>query len=248
MRLNHLWEGFLVELNRILKKSFGVGLVRAGGEFEVARATVIEKGSCTVVIDGGANSGQWSMRLRKMFPTITIWSFEPLRQPFEQLEINSRHDINWKVRNEGLGESREEVLMHVSSNEGMSSSSKLPTSHLVEFGTVSFALSENTQLVRLDSITELHGQSIYLKLDVQGSEWEAIKGSTSLQESIVAIEVETSFTSMYKGDLTHYEIIPRIIELGFIPFAISPAHRHTDGRCTYMDVILVRPKLLSVHA
>ena len=246
MPLIHLWESFLVELNRNLKKYLGVGLVRAGGEFEVARATVIEKAACTVVIDGGANSGQWSMRLRKHFPNNTIWSFEPLSKPFEQLQINSKDDINWKVRNEGLGESNEVVLMHISSNEGMSSSSKLPTSHLVEFGTVSFNENESTQLVRLDSIAELHGQSIYLKLDVQGSEWEAILGSIGLQESIVAMEVETSFTSMYKGDLTHYEIIPRIIELGFIPFSISPAHRHANGRCTYMDVILVRPNLLSV--
>lgn len=248
MALMQYWESFLVGLNRNLKKCFGVGLVRAGGEFEVARATVIEKGACTVVIDGGANSGQWSMRLRKFYPNITIWSFEPLKKPFEQLLVNSRHDINWKVRNEGLGEFEEVVLMHVSSNEGMSSSSKQPTSHLVEFGTVSFDLNESTRMVRLDSIAELHGESIYFKLDVQGSEWQAILGSSGLQESIVAIEVETSFTSMYEGDLTHYQIIPRIIELGFIPFSISPAHRHADGRCTYMDVILVRPTLLSMNS
>ena len=241
------WERFLIALNGNLKRRLGVGFVRAGGEFEVARSTVLNESSCEVVIDGGANSGQWTLRLRKSFPSIVVWSFEPLSGPFKQLEKNSKYDINWVVRNEGLGESEEIVLMHVSSNDAMSSSSKQPTSHLTEFGTVSFNTSEKTRSVRLDSITELQNKLIYLKLDVQGSEWDAIIGSTGLKESIVAIEVETSFTSMYEGDQTHYEIIPKIIDLGFIPFSISPPHRHADGRCTYMDVILVNPKLISVN-
>lgn len=240
MPLINYWEQFLVSMNKNLKKFIGVGLVRAGGEFEVARDTVIRKFSCTVVIDGGANSGQWALNLRRSFPDIAICSFEPLRKPFDQLAINSRKDNNWQIRNFGLGESEEVVLMHVASNEAMSSSSKRPTSHLTEFNMVSFAASESTKVVRLDSITELSSELIYLKLDVQGSEWEAILGSTGLLESVMAIEVETSFSSMYEGDLTHYELIPKIIELGYTPFSISPPHRHADGRCTYMDVILVR--------
>lgn len=244
MSLGNLGERFLLGLNKKLKSYFGFGFYRSGGEFEVARENIIRDSHCNVVVDGGANSGQWSLGLRKYFPDITIFSFEPLSKPFEQLLVNSKSDENWIVRNCGLGDTEDSVQMFIASNGGMSSSSKEPTQHLVEFETVSFDSSESTRVVRLDSIADLQGTLIYLKLDVQGCEWEAILGSTGLLETIVAIEVETSFTSMYKSDLTHYEIIPKIIELGYLPFSVSPPHRRSDGRCTYMDVILVRPSLL----
>ena len=115
---------------------------------------------------------------------------------------------------------------------------------MTEFPTVKFGDTQRAQIRRLDADHDLKGQTIYLKLDIQGSEWDAIQGSTGLLNEIAAIEVETTLVSMYDGDLTHYELIPKIIALGFTPFAISPAHKKADGRCTYMDFILVRAELL----
>ena len=245
MTKHQLWESFLIELNVVLKASIGVGFIRAGGEFEVARETVITRGKCTLVVDGGANSGQWSKRLRKSFPLLPIYSFEPLSDPYISLVKASEDDSNWTPIKKGLGNSTCQNLMYVSSNESMSSSYKMPTAHLTEFGSVKFLSTELSSVVRLDSFVELLDESIYLKLDVQGSEWDAIEGCQGVLKNIEAIEVETTLSSMYEGDLTHYELIPRIIDLGFMPFAVSPAHRRMDGRCTYMDVILVRPSLLA---
>lgn len=227
-----------------MKRIFKVGFVRAGGDFEIARQTVISRGRCSIIVDGGANSGQWSTQVRKHFPNIKIHSFEPLKEPFTLLQINSLGDKNWILKNEGLGKSNESLSMYVASNKGMSSSFKKPTNHLTEFQTVQFGDTQRSQICRLDSDLDLKGQRIYLKLDIQGSEWDAIQGSTGLLNEIFAIEVETTLVSMYEGDLTHYELIPKIISLGFSPYAISPAHKRADGRCTYMDVILVREELL----
>lgn len=239
-----MWEMLLQRLNHFLKRIFKVGFVRAGGEFEIARKSVISRSRCTIIVDGGANSGQWSTQVRKNFPEIKIYSFEPLKAPFELLQVNSLNDKNWLIKNEGLGKNDEVLSMYVSSNEGMSSSFKKPTNHLTEFQTVKFGDHQRAQIRRLDTDPDLKGQTIYLKLDVQGSEWDAIQGCTGLLNEITAIEVETTLVSMYEGDLTHYELIPKIISLGFTPYAISPAHKKVDGRCTYMDVILVRDELL----
>ena len=227
-----------------MKRFFKIGFVRAGGEFEVARKSIVSNCRCTVIVDGGANSGQWAIQVRKFFPEIKIYSFEPLKESFALLQINSLSDKNWLIKNEGLGKNNEVLSIYVSSNEAMSSSFKKPTNHLTEFPTVKFGDTQRAQIRRLDADHDLKGQTIYLKLDIQGSEWDAIQGSTGLLNEIAAIEVETTLVSMYDGDLTHYELIPKIIALGFTPFAISPAHKKADGRCTYMDVILVRAELL----
>jgi FkbM family methyltransferase len=245
MMFKNVWENLLQVTNRQMKRFLGVGFVRAGGEFDVARRSAITLGKCTVIVDGGANSGQWSKRARRDFSAIKIISFEPLSEAFRLLDLSSSDDKNWLVRKEGLGSVNGVRTMFVSSNEGMSSSYQKPTNHLMEFKTVTFVRQEAAEIRRLDTYEELYGQSIYLKLDIQGAEWDAIQGCTGLLEDISAIEVETSLESMYEGDQSHYELIPKIIALGYKPYAISPAHKHSDGRCTYMDVILLRESLLS---
>ena len=244
MAINKLWELLLQALNIRMKSWFGVGLVRAGGEFEIARKHIISKCEITVVVDGGANSGQWAKQLRKYVPDAKIISFEPLRVPFAKLLNNSQNDPKWSVHNQGLGSKEQIVTMHVSSNDGMSSSSKKPTNHIVQFQDVKFEKTEDAKFLRLDSKDELIEHQIYLKLDVQGSEWEAIEGSSQLIKNIAAIEVETSLIPMYEGELNHYELIPKIIELGYQPYAVSPPYRDPNGRCTYMDVLLVRKELI----
>ena len=228
--------------NSVLERIFGLRVISSKGTFDQARIHLLVSSGIDTVVDGGANEGQWALRTMGQLPNdCKLISFEPNVKSFEILRTKAENYVNWSIHNLGLSEKSGTFPIYISSNNEMSSSFLQPSGHLESFPTVSFPEVGSALVVRLDELNGLStSRAIYLKLDVQGFEKFAYEGCAGILDKIKVIEIETSLGTMYQGDSPHYELIPRLISDGFTPYAFSAPARDKYGRCTYVDVLLVR--------
>ena len=77
--------------------------------------------SISLVLDVGANTGQFATELRKQGYSGRIVSFEPVRDVFSVLSDNSEHDAKWSVVNVGLGKISGDSIINVSKQTEFSS-------------------------------------------------------------------------------------------------------------------------------
>lgn len=237
----NILNGLIENANSILEKAFKVRVVRTVGSFNQARRTLLERCVIDTVVDGGANHGQWALRFLREMPDARMLSFEPTSSAYSLLVQNSNKFPNWHTFNFALGRSDTNGEMLLASNDGQSSSLLEPVEHLKNFPTVRFLNKETVSVRRLDGVEALNDANrIYLKLDVQGFEWEAIQGAIGLIEKIEVLEIETTLVSQYDGELAHHEIVPRLIDLGYVPFSFGPGARNSIGMQTYVDILLVK--------
>src|SRR5688500_2068285 len=80
-------------------------LARAGWEVrpladdeDARRVKLLESERIDLVLDVGANVGQYASKLRDAGYTGRIVSFEPYREAFAQLERNAARDPRWEAR------------------------------------------------------------------------------------------------------------------------------------------------------
>ena len=197
-----------------------------------------------LVIDVGANVGQYGIQLRDAGYQKRIISFEPLHGVFDKLTKTSVKYGNWEVFNYGVGAENQELVINISDN--LASSSFLNVTHLsTEAAKGSqFKDTARTKIVRLDSFLPAHvknHENIYLKIDVQGFETEVLKGIAAILSMIKVIQVEMSFVPLYEKGPLYDDIISWFTHRGFEIYTIIPGFRNPDsGRMLQADGIFIR--------
>jgi FkbM family methyltransferase len=136
-----------------------------------------------IIFDVGAHLGHISRHFRSLFPTSTVYSFEPFQDSFEQLKANTASDSGIKVFNFGLGDRN--GTQSFNSNSSSATNSLLATDELGSL-TWGSGLLETKTIVQaefrtLDSVLEAMRipRIDILKLDVQGAEPLVIEGALS---------------------------------------------------------------------
>jgi FkbM family methyltransferase len=135
------------------------------------------------VFDVGANQGQFlSVVERELatFPSV-IHVFEPGRVAFEALSANARRFTNVVLNNTGLGSRPgESILYYDRPGSGLASFAKRRLDH---FG-IEFEQSEIVQVGTLDDYCARKGIACIhlLKLDVEGSELDVLRGGLGMFE------------------------------------------------------------------
>lgn len=166
------------------------------------------------VIDVGANKGQFATFARARWPKARIICFEPLPGPRAKLEEVTKGFA--EIQAFALGEAVGEAEMHIASRED--SSSLLP---LGDVQKELFGMDEKSKLLvpveRLDAVLSVVSlaRPVLLKLDVQGYEYEALKGASGLMEIIDVVYVETSFVELYAGQKLNVEVAASLSKHGF---------------------------------
>jgi FkbM family methyltransferase len=232
-------------INSKVAKLTGYRVVKDFPLFDETRNLILESVNIQIAIDGGANQGQWASRLRAHFPSINIHSFEPVSTEFKVLQNNSSKDPFWFVYNRALGIEKGKALIHLADNNSMSSSLRNPTQHLDVYPTVKFSGSEEISVDRLDSYKFGSGSELlFVKLDVQGFEKEALEGAENLLNRVGLIEIETSYRQMYAGELNHTKLVSWLELKGFEVFTISQPSFDSNGRVGYFDCLLINSRLI----
>lgn len=197
---------------------------------------------CKVVVDIGANRGQFSLAARQFYPEATIISFEPLPGPASIYRRIFQKDQKVRLHQAAIGTESGTSEIHVSRRDD--SSSLLPISQLQ---TTLFPGTEESSVVEInigrlsDYIQENELESpALLKLDVQGYELEALKGSENLLTRFDYVYVECSFIELYQGQVLANDVIQHLNNHGFKLKGIYNLSYDHDGIAIQGDFLFSR--------
>jgi len=228
-------------LNQALDASFGLRVQPSSSErLRRTRLKVLKDFDCELVIDVGANNGDWANGLRKDHYMGRIESFEPT-EIFESLKQKSSNDDFWSVHNLALSNFTGEAVMNLADNGFLSSSLLTPTGILKSNKGISFKTGKKVRVSTLDKhFAGMHQGDIYLKMDVQGAELSVMKGGEDFLESCCAVEFESALVPQYEGEESHYEIVSWLRSRGFQQKQVVVTHWNKDLETVALDSIFVR--------
>ncbi len=191
-----------------------------------------------VVLDCGANVGQMATAFRRMYPDATIYSFEPVRAVFEQLETRTTELRVHAVRAAVSDESGAVTINLTASPEANSLLGYQQGNPCARWtGVVG---SETVDAITLDDWCAKAGvqpnRVDVIKLDVQGAELRALYGARGLLQSVKAIMLEVSFVPIYKDCPLFGEIEAFMRESGFRQLAVYPS----DQPANWGDALYVK--------
>jgi FkbM family methyltransferase len=234
----------------IVKRSFravGLEVQRLNGAIteEAILKTLLLTLRPAVVLDVGANIGQFAMNLRALGYQGLIVSFEALPSVHAQLTDQAKKDSRWLVAPcAALGSQTGSAEMNVAANTVSSSLLRMCEVHVRAAPVSAYIRKERVRIMRLDDCcSQLLPQegSVVLKIDTQGYEREVLLGATALLNRVAAIQLELSLVQLYECSPTLAEIVPFVENLGFEMFNIAPGFKDVrSGRLLQAEGFFVR--------
>lgn len=137
-----------------------------------------------VIIDIGANIGQFMFACKTLFPDAKVYSFEPDFSVFEMLKKNATNFDNVKTYNLALSNVKKKMKFYVSNEYSEWSSLKKIDGKEYKINTVHTDKGDNL----LKNIKEIN----LLKIDVEGAEYDVISGLTKTLERTNYLLIEVS--------------------------------------------------------
>lgn len=163
-----------------------------------------------IVLDIGANIGQYGSELRDLGYKNTIVSFEPLKSEFKDLEKKSYSDSNWSVFNHGLGSKEEQMQINIAENSYSSSILEILPKHTDIAPESNYVGKELIKIKSLDSIFDNFCDSeskVYMKIDTQGFEKEVLIGAKNSLQKIDLLQIEMSLVPLYENESSFIEML-----------------------------------------
>ncbi|MDB4499319.1 FkbM family methyltransferase [Akkermansiaceae bacterium] len=237
----------MINLIKKFSRKLGYDFIRydARRSPELCLVGVLKLNNTQVVIDIGANVGQYGLSLREFNYQGEIHSFEPLTNAHKKLISASNDDPSWVVADRcAVGAEKGSTTINISGNSVSSSLLDIAEAHTDAAPSSSYVGSEETPVRSLNEIIpEIlePGQKCHLKIDTQGYERFVIDGVLDVIDSVDSIELELSLSCMYEGGWLAHEALNRMSELGFRLFNVFPffADQKT-GETFQMDALFVR--------
>jgi len=136
-----------------------------------------------IIFDVGANVGNWSQLVLKDFKEIDhqLFCFEPAKESFYQLKKNLDHHLNIKFYNFAFGAKNEaKSLFYDKETSGLASIYNRQLAHF----NIKLNLSQSIKVRTLDNFCEVNKikKIDFLKIDVEGSELNVLKGAKKMIE------------------------------------------------------------------
>jgi FkbM family methyltransferase len=217
-------------------RHFGADVHRYQHTLPFVRSQVFSTLAIDLVLDVGANRGQYARDLRKAGYGGGIVSFEPLPEAFSRLSDAFSSDPHWQGLKLALGEQDGSAIINVAGNSVSSSILEMSAAHLAAAPSSAYVDSLTTDVARLDTLAgDVLGKAerVFLKIDVQGYELSVLRGAqqTLEQRPIRAIECELSLVPCYEGQALLAEVVTYLEGLRFVPIwlekgLVDPANGH----------------------
>lgn len=209
-------------------------------------ASMLRAHGVGVVLDVGANTGQFAASLRAAGYSGRLVSFEPLAAAHAELSRHAATDPGWIVATRGaLGDAPGEVEIHVAANSVSSSVLPMLDRHRIAAPDSVDIGVEHVPVTTLDLVAPAYlaaGESAFLKIDTQGYEDRVLSGATATLPQVIGVQVELSLVPLYEGQSGHEAMADRLSALGYVPWAIWPGFCDArDGRMLQVDAVYFRP-------
>jgi FkbM family methyltransferase len=210
-----------------------------------ALVRILEHQGITLVLDVGANVGQYATRLRQGGWPGRIVSFEPLPTARVSLEQAAADDPLWEVAPPmALGASGGTVTLNVSAESDMSSTLPFLPEMADLLDSAAYTGTETVPLARLDGVFgqyAVDNDQVLLKIDTQGTESAVLEGASGILDRIQGIQLELSIRPVYEGERGYLDMIAALQGLGFEPALFIPGYfNHRTARLISMDGVFLR--------
>ena len=193
------------------------------------------------VVDIGAHRGQFSLFARRRWPAARVYAFEPQAAPAADFERIFGGDAKVRLFPLAVAPITGESDMHLATASDSSSLLPIGDEQARLFGTT----AGGTARVRLAPLdTSLTAQDVVvpalLKIDVQGSELDVLKGCESLLGRFSALYVECSWVELYAGQALADQVIAWLAGRDFRLSDTRNLSHDGDGRPVQADLLFSR--------
>lgn len=182
-------------------------------------STLLELFRVDTIFDIGANVGNSGQYLRNIGFTKKIVSFEPVSELYRSLEEKARSDPLWLCERAAIGDVQGDTEINVSGGGGSASSFLEMTDNIKQNApSLLYTGREKVKMSTVDSVIDRyypHGDRLFLKLDVQGYEKNALDGARDSLHRVVGMKIEMSVVESYEGEPLIQEMLPYLYSLGF---------------------------------
>lgn len=215
-------------IKKILRRTgYEVVRYRVGSSHSARTIAMLSHQRVNVVLDVGANVGQFGMYLRDIGYGGSIVSFEPMAAAHSALRKAAAGDGNWEVAPRiALGAKSGEVAMNIAGNSESSSILPMLDAHRTAAPESYYIGTERVELRRLDSIAAgyLSSDAIpFVKIDTQGYENEVLEGAEGILPRVVGLQVELSLMPLYAGGRLMSEMVESLQDRGFDLWSVESA-------------------------
>ena len=235
MSLKNICKSFI---NGIAGK-FGVRVVNAEwgpcGYFRTLQKIKENGFSPSQIIDIGAACGKWTSQCLNIFPKSDYFLTEPLMENMTKLKkLEQQHDnINIWMGALGTTQSTKNIYVHGDQSSFFKS----------EYSRYDKELARCVEVKTLDSILDEGTISPpdIIKMDVQGSELDVLKGSEKCLNNSELLLLEVSYRQIYKKSPLAHEIIAYVGSREYRIFDMCTyTMRPYDGALAQSDILFVK--------
>lgn len=241
-----------MRFHRKIPQLFGYDLIhikRNHPTLESHLTFLFEDLKTNVVLDVGANRGQFGQLLRETGYEGHIISFEPLGETYQKLAQASAGDEKWQTYNCALGAVSETTEINfTSASEFTSFLNPSDYGKEVRNAQVQIAQKETVEVKKLDDIFEEviskcsgTDHQVFLKMDTQGFDQEVLKGAEKSLSRIGGLQSEIAILPLYEGMPDYVESLSTFRSKGFELTGLFPVSRDQQSLILIeMDCVMRR--------
>jgi FkbM family methyltransferase len=236
-----------LQLHRKLARSLGYDLQKFNKQMQLEThlRLLLPLLEIDVVLDVGANEGQYARMLREELDYAgTIHSFEPIPDAYATLKDAASSDDHWFVHNFALGDAESELEINVSNHSVFSSFHDVNTRGNVKFREgIGVAESISVPVRRLDAviqelIPDYRSRRLYLKMDTQGHDKWVFEGAGEMIGELRGLQSELSVLGIYDGVPDYVEMFQLYRSHGFELSGIYAVNRYRGtGHIIELDCV-----------
>ena len=190
-----------------------------------------------LVLDVGANVGQFGCDLRGIGYKSWIVSFEPSPKEFRQLKsLVDQRDAKWVAMEIALSSSEGEAELNITGDSSNNSFFQL-------HGEASPTVTVQTR--RLDSLFDdlmfkTKASRVFLKMDTQGFDLEVFRGAGEQIRKVVGLMSEVSVRPLYPGMPHYIDSLREYEAAGFDLHSLYPVSVTSQGSVIEYNCVMLR--------
>src|SRR5581483_1306542 len=223
-------------LRRILRK-FAVDIRHVGPGWSPDLADFLVDRQVDVVLDVGANYGQFGKSLRARGYRGELVSFEPIESVFRDLQKLAQRDGKWQARQLALGSVSGTAVINVSQSSDFSSLLE-QTPYAQSFDSNALVIRrEEISVARLDDLFEpFHNRTVFLKIDTQGYERQVLEGSSEALKQIIGVQMELPIVHLYEDTWSLEDSLSYMRDRGFVLAQVTPVNWLSNDRVSLVEI------------
>ena len=242
-------ENKQMKAHRKIAKAFGYELIkrRKSPSSNSHLLNLISHYKVDLVLDVGANKGQFASMLRDEGYSGDILSFEPVSTTFKVLQDKANSDSRWHAHQCALGEEIGTIDINIMESSDLSSVLSPNEFGKEKYNKIKVLDTESVPIDTIDNFLKTNKlcakRRILLKMDTQGFDLSVFAGARTSIKNIICIQSEISLTPIYSGMPNYLDSLSTYEKAGFVITGLYPISRKEDMSVIEMDCMMLNKEI-----